>query len=152
MYGTDPDFADWLTARGLTVSGTPAVLRQLGSDYIDTYEGRLTGYRTDPDQDDAWPRTGALINCLTPVADDVVPSAVVKAAYRAAYLADSNPGILTPVIAGPRVKRQKADVLEREFFDDGAGAGFIDPAIDGALGAFICVDDGNGFFFASIGS
>lgn len=126
-YGTDPGFADWLTARGLTVTGNLGVLRQLASDYFDaTY-------------------------CFLPT--DTEGANFLAALYRAAYLADTNPGILTPVQTGARVKRQKVDVIEREFFDDGADSvAFTDPTINGLMRLFICADANNPFIFESIGS
>jgi hypothetical protein len=155
-YGDDAGLVAWAAARGLTLTGTSAVLRQLGSDYIDaTYEPYWTGVRTDPfGQDNAWPRTGAMLGCVTPVPSDLIPDSVVNASYRAAYLAGANPGSLNP--AQSEYKREKVDVLERERFDRGAWeaggvTGFLDPAIDGAMRAFIC-DATGGFFFDSIGS
>ena len=161
-YGTDTGFEDWLEARGYTLPGAPDldVLLNRASAYIDaTYEPLWTGVRVDPvDQELGWPRTGAKVNCVTAIADDVIPRAVVQATYRAAYLEGATAGILAPSpTTGPRVKRQKVDVIEREFFDDGAPgvgsarANFVDPEIDGAMRAFICEASG-GFFFQSIGS
>lgn len=126
-YGTDSDFSDWLSARGLSVAADPAQLRQIASDYLDaTY-------------------------CFTP--DDTTGAAFLSALYRAAYLAAGGIEVLFPVQTGARVKRQKVDVIEREFFDDGAGsAGFVDPTINGLMRAFICDDGSSGFFFQSIGS
>lgn len=124
-YGSDVEFEAWLDARGLTVVADSAVLLQLASDYLDaTY-------------------------CFT--VDDVTGANFLAALYRAAYLADGGATVLFPVTTGARVKRQKVDVIEREFFDDGADStGFLDPTINGLMRAFICAD--TGFFFASIGS
>lgn len=125
-YGNDPDFQAYLDARGLSVSAALASLRQLASDYLDAEF------------------------CFT--AEDATGGNFLLALYRAAYLADGGATVLFPVQTGARVKRQKVDVIEREFFDDGAGStGFLDPAINGLMRAFIC-DTGAGFFFASIGS
>lgn len=126
-YGDDAGLAAWAAARGLTVTGTPAVLRQLGSDYLDaTY-------------------------CFT--VDDTTGANFLAALYRAAYLADGGATVLFPVTTGARVKRQKVDVIEREFFDDGADStGFLDPTINGLMRAFICADGDSAFFFQSIGS
>lgn len=146
---------------GYTLPGgspSPLVLRTRGSTYLDAaYEPLITGVRTSVLQDDAWPRAGAFFNCVTAIPDDLVPNLWITASYRAAYLEAVTPGILSSgSTGGPRVKRQKVDVIEREFFDDGAtiagGAnGFVDPTIDGMVRAFIC-DDSGGFFFTSIGS
>lgn len=127
-YGTDQGFDAWLDARGLTVAGDVTVLRQLGSDYLDaTY-------------------------CFADT--DITGANFLSALYRASYLADGGSTVLFPVTTGARVKRQKVDVIEREFFDDGADStGFVDPAINGLMRSFICADaDGAGFFFSSIGS
>lgn len=160
-YGDDSGFTAWLTAHGYTLSGdvTAAVLRARGSAYLDgTYEAHWSGRRTDGvSQENGWPRTGAKLHCSTAIEDDAVPLAVVNASYRAAYIEDATPGILAgSSVSGQRVRRQKVDVIEREFFDDGgasAGSGgpaFIDAEIDGAMRAFIC--KGSAFLFDSIGS
>lgn len=161
-YGDDAGFTAYLASFGYTLPAgpTPAILRARGSAYLDgTYEALWTGQRTGGVmQADGWPRTGAKIGCVTAIADDVTPLAVVNASYRAAWLEASVPGALSPAPStGARVKRQKVDVIEREFFDDGkaqagAAGGFIDPAIDGAMRAFICEDSGSGFLFMSVGS
>jgi hypothetical protein len=161
-YGDDAGFETWMETMGYVLpSGAPdiAILRARGSAYIDaTYEPLWTGTRTNPlSQDDAWPRTGATINCTIAIPDDMIPNAVINASYRAGLLMASE--ATTPVpLTGSRVKRQKADVLEREFFDDGkstageTGAAFVDPMIDGWLRQFICSLGDNLLLFESIGS
>lgn len=162
-YGDDQGFSDYLASMGYALpvgAPSPAILRARGSAYIDAaYEGVWTGQRTGGVmQADGWPRSGARIGCITSIADDVVPLAVVNAAYRAAWLEASSPGTLSPSpVVGARVKRQKVDVIEREFFDNGkaefgAAGGFVDPEIDGAMRAFICAEDGTGYFLMSVGS
>lgn len=161
-YGSDPDLAAWLAGMGYVLpSGapSPAVLRQRGSAYLDaTYEGLWSGQRSGGiDQERGWPRTGATIACTTPIPDDAIPVAIVHASYRAAWLDASNPGSLSAsVTTGGRVRRQKVDVIEREFFDDGSsaagemGAGFLDSEIDGAMKPFIC-DKSHRFVLLSAG-
>lgn len=161
-YGTDAGFTAWLDEQGYVLPGTapsPAVLRARGSVYVDGYEAYWTGYRTDGVvQELGWPRTDATVNCVHAVPSDIIPPAVVTASYRAAWLEASTPGVLAgpTVSTGERVKRQKVDVIEREFFDDGkagigSGPGFIDSMIDGLLGQFIC-DQKDGAFMWSLGS
>lgn len=169
-YGSDGDFSAWLTANGLSLpvgSPTPAVLRQLGSDYVDgAYEPRLQcSSRTGGfSQERAWPRTGHVIGCMSfasaflmaiseSVPDDLIPQPWINASYRAAYLQAVN-GFATGGGDPNRLtKREKADVLEREFFAVGEGAlagnaapGFIvDPLIDGWLSVWLCPKRGIGF-------
>lgn len=162
MYGTDQGFTDYLEAYGLTLPDSApsgAILRARGSAYLDgAYEALWTGNRTDGvSQADAWPRTGATLNCVTAIGDDVVPLAIVNASYRAAYLEAATPGVLSASFnAGQRVKRSKVDVIEEEYFDDGGAAagsgvsGFVDAEIDGAMRQFICKRAG-GFLFQAIG-
>lgn len=163
-YGDDPGFAAYLDEMGYALPAgapSPAVLRARGSSYLDgAYEALWTGQRTaGVMQAYGWPRTGARIGCVTPIPDDVIPIAVVNAAYRAAWLEASVPGSLSPTpTVGARVKRERVEgAVEQEFFDDGkaasgAAGGFIDPAIDGAMQAFICEETGSGLFLMSVGS
>jgi len=128
-YGDDSGFSAWLAENGYTLpegSPAPAILRQRGSAYIDaTYGPRFLGVPTNSEQEREWPRTGATI-FGTPLASDVIPDRVVKASYQAAYIAATNPSALSVVIdPARRVKRQKVDSIEREFFDGGEGAGTV---------------------------
>src|SRR5690348_10363784 len=104
-YGTDQGLNDWLAAQGYTVPDTApslAVLRARGSAYVDGYEAFWTGTRTGGViQEEAWPRTGARLNCVTAIPDDVIPPAVISASYRAAYLDAVTPGILVGATAAP---------------------------------------------------
>ena len=149
-YGDDAGFAAWLAGAGYVLPGTAptsAVLRQRGSAYLDaTYGPRLqcSAPTGGVDQERAWPRTGHVINGQA-VATDAIPSAWVRASYRAAWLEASSPGRLSSVInPNQRIKRQKADVVEREFFDGGAtevglgGGAIIDAEIDGMVAALLC--------------
>src|SRR5690606_6584840 len=110
-YGTDDGFSAWLTARGYSLpddAPAPAVLRQLGSDYIDGVYGlRFRGAPTDGiAQERAWPRTGATAN-TTAIPDDTIPAAVINASYAAAYHEALNPGALAAATTGGgQVKRE----------------------------------------------
>lgn len=125
-YGDDSAFNAWLVENGFTLPAdapTAAVLRERGSAYLDaTYGPRFIGTPTDPTQEREWPRTGACI-FVTELATSVIPDRVVKASYRAAYIAATNPSALSAVVDPNRmVKRQKVDTIEREFFEPSAGA------------------------------
>ena len=164
-YGDDPGFAAYLADMGYVLpEGSPsaAVLRARGSAYLDaTYEPHWSGDRTGGYmQLDGWPRAGAKLNCRAGVVpDDVIPPAIVNAAYRAAWLEASSPGILSAsMTAGQRVAREKVDVIEVAYHDDGAkeagqgGVAFIDAEIDGAMRAFICETGDTGLGVWAVGS
>lgn len=166
-YGSDAAFAEWLAANGLVLpegAPLPAVLREIGSSYVDgAYEARLfcskrTGGFT---QELAWPRTGQQLNG-EPIPDDLIPLQWVYASYRAAYLQASQGGWAQGGVDPNRLtKREKVDVIEREFFGVGEGAaqgnaaaGFnVDPMIDGWVSRWLCDQAGeSGIGFWAIGS
>lgn len=128
-YGTDQGFTAWLSAQGLTLpAGSPAVavLRQLGSSYIDAaYEWRLQCSRRTGgfSQELAWPRTGHRVNGQD-VPSDLIPQAWINASYRAGYLNAVTPGWSTGSVDATRqTKREKVDVIEREFFSSADAPG-----------------------------
>lgn len=151
-YGTDQGFQAWISSQGLVLpDGSPpvAVLRQLGSDYVDAaYEhllmcsSRAGGF----DQELAWPRKGHKVSGK-PVPADLIPTAWINASYRAAYINALTPGWSTSQVTPGRVtKREKVDVIEREFFaadQSGGGAsvapGFpADAIINGMVLPWLC--------------
>jgi hypothetical protein len=144
-YGTDQGLTDWLADNGLTLpvdAPSLAVLRNRGAAYVDaTYGQRLTcsAPAGGAVQERAWPRVGH-----PNVAGDVVPLPWVHASYRAAWLTATTPGGLSRAIdANQRVQKQKVDVIERTFFDNGApvpgqAVGLVDAEIDGLVSPFLC--------------
>lgn len=141
-YGSDTGFLEWLTAQGLSLpSGTnPAVLRQIGSNYIDAaYEAKLqcsmrTGGFT---QELAWPRRGHVINGQT-VPDDFIPRPWIEASYRAAYLTAVTPGWSTGgTDPGRLTKRERVDVIEREYFSPTEAADGSNISVGMPFDAFI---------------
>lgn len=152
-YGTDEGFNEWLAAQGLPLpagSPSPEVLRSIGSSYIDAaYEARLScSHRTGGfTQILAWPRTGHRVNGQD-VPNDLIPQAWINAAYRAAYLEAINPGWATGSTNPNRItRREKVDVIEREFFSSNdakggdAAAGInTDAIINGMVLPWLCSD------------
>lgn len=127
-YGSDELFADWLAARGRSLPvGAPAaaVLRQLGSDYVDAaYADRWPGRPTGGvDQERAWPRTSAAVNGLS-IPSDAIPVAIVNASYAAAWQEAQKAGALSASVSRV-VTREKIDVLEREYAE-GTGDAMLD--------------------------
>lgn len=148
-YGSDEGLLEWLAAQGLpSPAGDPAVLRQIGSNYIDAaYESRLNcsiragGFN----QLLAWPRKGHKMNGQT-VPSDLVPQAWINASYRAAYLEAITAGWATGSTNPNRItKREKVDVIEREFFastdakgGDAAAGINTDAIINGMVLPWLC--------------
>lgn len=165
-YGSDSGFTDWLAENGLTLppdSPAAAVLRLRGASYVDAIYGpRL--YCSAPaggvTQERAWPRTGHSYPAGVAISDSDVPAAWVAASYRAAYLEASLTGGLSATVdPNKKIKRQKADVFEREYFENkGAEAGsgglaVLDSQIDGLVSPFLCPKrDGKGLGIWAIGS
>jgi hypothetical protein len=130
-YGTDANLKAYWDAAGYTYAADApfAALRQRGSAYIDAAYGlRFTGQPADgAEQERAWPRVGASAfgSALTTT---TVPLRVVNASYEAAYIELKRPGSLS-VVTDPakRVKRQKVDTIEREFFEPGKTTNIFAP-------------------------
>jgi hypothetical protein len=148
-YGDDTAFSAWLTANGYTLpvgAPTAAVLRQRGSVYLDgTYGLRFPGTPTGgAAQDREWPRAGAVDRYGTAITGNAVPQRVIDASYIAAYQLAVAPGTLSVVVdPSKRVKRQKVDTIEREFFDPGdasAAAAPVMSAIEGILAPLLLLE------------
>ncbi|MER8505101.1 hypothetical protein NKH98_31120 [Mesorhizobium sp. M0833] len=129
-YGDDAGFTAYAAAAGHTVpAGTIAAARQRGSVYIDgTYDMRFQGVPTGGlAQERAWPRTGATVYGST-LASDLIPQRVIDASYEAAYLELVKPGLLSISFdASKKVKRQKVEGIEREFFEPGDSGNIFAP-------------------------
>lgn len=150
-YGDDAGFSAWMASQGLALpidAPAPAVLRQIGSNYIDAaYGWKLAcSHRTGGfTQALEWPRSGHYVNGQA-VPDDFVPPAWVNAAYRAAYLNAVTPGWATTGTDGSRqTKREKVDVVEREFFAASEAVGSdvapgmpSDSIINGMVAMWLC--------------
>lgn len=145
-YGTDEGFAQWLLDQGITVPSSPSheVLRNRGSAYIDaTYGARFIGQRAVWDQNDEWPRTGAVMASGVTVPADAIPRQVVLASYRAAVAEAQGVSlsrVYDPVGNAGAVKREKVDVIETEYFSaptDAASAAPVVAGLDSLLAPFL---------------
>ncbi|MGO4641705.1 DnaT-like ssDNA-binding protein [Mesorhizobium sp. 2RAF45] len=122
-YGSDSALKAYWDAAGYTYAADApiAALRQRGSAYIDgTYGLRFTGQPTGGIvQEREWPRTGATAYGSA-LASDLVPTRVELASYEAAYIELKKPGSLSISFdPAKKVKRQKVEGIEREFFEPG---------------------------------
>lgn len=149
-YGTNEGFLDWLAAQGLALpaGADPTVLRNIGSSYTDAaYEWRLNCSRRAGgfDQDLAWPRVGHLFNGET-VPSTLIPTSWIYASYRAAWLESQTPGwATTGTDATRQTRRERVDVVEREFFAPSEAAGSdvsagmpSDSIINGLVAPWLC--------------
>ena len=150
-YGTDGDFQAYAEEAGQTVPTTGlAALRQRGSAYIDgLYGSRFYGVPTaGVEQERAWPRTGAVAfgQALDP---SLIPLRVEQASYEAALIEARSPGSLSIVVdPSKRVKRQRVEGIEREFFEpgsdlDGSSIGPVSSVIDGLLAPLLVPEPAN---------
>ncbi|ARP53670.1 hypothetical protein ALFP_1783 [Alcaligenes faecalis] len=144
-YGTDEGLQSWLSSQGLSlpVGATPATLREIGSAYVDAaYEVMLQcSHRAGGfEQELAWPRAGHRVNGQ-PVPEDLIPPAWVNASYRAAWLEANSPGWATGSTDPNRItKREKVDVIEREFMtaaDAGGAASAAGIAADALINGMV---------------
>lgn len=148
-YGTVAGANTYHLARGNSgwTGSAAAKLAALirGSAYIDAvYGSRFCGRPVSAfSQFLAWPRSGAVVRCEA-VPEALTPNPIIWAAYEAALVELRTPGALNASLnPGKRVKRQKVDNIEREFFDGGSDLASNTPVfstIEGYLGPFLCSD------------
>jgi hypothetical protein len=119
-YVTEQEYTDWAGHRygyDRATATNPAgfVLRAM-----DEFErNRFIGYRANASQALMWPRAMAEIDGM-PVDVDEIPAAVKAAVFEIAYL------IETGVISPARVKKEKIDSFEREYF---SGTSYTIPSL-----------------------
>ena len=149
-YGTDAEFTAWVEGQGLSLPDDANVtaLRAVGSQYLDAaYAMRLQCSRKTGgfEQDLEFPRTGHIVNGVT-LPSDLIPKTWILASYRAAYLNATQAGWSTNANDPTRItKREKADVLEREYFAPsdtaklGSASGLAaDALIDAMVSTLLC--------------
>lgn len=85
-YSTEAELTAYATARGVTITGDPAVLLQKANDYIElqTYKGS----RTDTTQTTAWPRYGVYVDGILQDID-TVPQGIKNAEMITALIYDA---------------------------------------------------------------
>lgn len=131
-YGTNAGLdAHWL-ARGYDGSLLDATdkdrLRTIASGFVDSLGWRLTntgvrvsrfsGQPTTAGQEDSWPRKGATDIYGNVIADNVVPGAVERAVYEAAFHENENAGALNEsILPSEIIKVDKVGPLSTTFMD-----------------------------------
>jgi len=117
-YVTAAEARAFATARGITLDASDAVVEaQLvrAMDYLEAQRASYQGYKTDPEtQELQWPRTGVVIDCKYSVPENSIPKEL-KHAQMLLVLEDFAGIVFMPSSDGRVVKREKLDVIEREF-------------------------------------
>lgn len=90
------------------------------TDYVQSLEERLKGYRVSSDQDLCFPRYGVVINRYVEVPSDEIPSDLKLAVTRLAV--DAANGDLTTNLSGKETRKEKIGELEVEYFQGGASS------------------------------
>lgn len=123
MYGTIAEadayfgsgFARWGT---LTADQKTAALIG-GSGIVDALYGhRFPGQKAGGfEQENQWPRINAKTTSDERIPEDLIPNAVKRATYEIVRLEVTRPNSVFPgVVVAQQIKRQKVDVIEKEFF------------------------------------
>lgn len=107
--------------------------------YLDNkYRPRLSGVPLTTQQGLSWPRSGAVDYYGTAIAENVVPSPVLRAHAELCYLAFTNVKLAVQTEAGAVLKRKKIDVLEWEWDAESYGTapvfGWVDQMLSGLFG------------------
>lgn len=113
-YGDEAGLAAYAAARGVTLTGTAAVLLTKAHDYIESLA--FIGTKATEAQAEQWPRYGASIDGYY-VDETIVPQAIIDAEYEAAIGIDQG---TDPLATVERAKmRAKVGEIETEYAPGG---------------------------------
>jgi hypothetical protein len=109
-YISEADLTTYATDRGITISGTNAVLLIQAMDYIESLD--FVGNKNTDAQALQWPRYGVVIDGYS-VGSDEIPQLLIDATAEVALGID---GGVNPLAVGERdTVREKVDVIEVEY-------------------------------------
>lgn len=133
-YATEAELAAYAAARGITVTGSQAVILTLAMDYLATLEDQWQGVRTSASQQLAWPRTGVYVYG-TALADDAIPQSLKDAQIRLALEADSGVALMPTVGVGSTgsVIEETVDVVTVKYAEGYNNTQPIFTAVTGLL-------------------
>lgn len=109
-YVSEAELQQYATDRGLTITGTEAVLLINAMDYLESLNYIGTKYRDD--QPLQWPRADVVIDGFG-VNSNAIPAELKRGQMAVAMAIDEGNGPLDVVERG--VKRERVDVLEVEY-------------------------------------
>lgn len=142
-YATETNLTDYITARGITLTGdngTPAQILVKAHDYIESLDYR--GERYDDDQANAWPRSYVYIDNIE-VDQTTVPQDIIDSEIRVAIEIDAGNNPLANV---DRVtKREKIGDLEFEYMDRSSDSVRL-TAVNAVLDKYTTSNSNSAFF------
>ena len=119
-YVSEADLATYATDRGITLSGTEAVLLIQAMDYIESQP--FKGYKYTAEQALQWPRGGVTIDGYY-VDVDEIPQLLIDAQCEVAIGIDGGTNPLANVERA--TKSEKVDVIEVEYMDGARDAAYL---------------------------
>jgi len=140
-YVSEEDAREYAAGRGVELPADDSAISPMlisAMDYLEAQRARFQGTKTHPGvQALQWPRTGVTLDCSYLLPGDVIP-VELKSAQMALALEVFAGRTLMPSSDGRAVKREKVDVIEREFMtatDLGQGGLPVPvfPAVDALL-------------------
>lgn len=140
-YVTVAEAQAYAAARGVELPADNAAVEALlinAMDYLEAQRAKYQGVKTHPgEQPLQWPRTGVILDCSYQLPEDVIPVELKNAQMQLAMEVFSGIALM-PSSDGKMVKREKVDVIEREFMtaQDLKGGGLPEPsfpAVDALL-------------------
>ena len=151
-FATVTNLDDFADARGILLvdsEGNPLVATQKEAllisamDYIISIENTLQGQRVTPTQPLPFPREGVVLFGST-VDSTIIPNQLIKAQIALAIDTLDN-DLLASTQAGDNVVREKVDVLEVEYAENGRSSTFITKRANAFLDALTGNGLGGGF-------
>lgn len=137
-YSSDQQLLDYAADRGITLTGTPAVLLLQAMDYAESLS--FKGVKTSETQPLQWPRSGVRIDGYA-VPDNFIPGSLITAQIITAIAIDEGRDPLAPI--EPSVKRERVSELEVEY-QDGASSAAIDLRVSRAWSKLVGAGAGGG--------
>jgi hypothetical protein len=122
-YVSEAELTTYATDRGVTISGTNAVLLIQSMDYIESQD--FKGYKYTEEQALQWPRGNVSIDGYL-IDVDEIPTLLKEAQMETALSIDAGNNPMATV--GRATKREKVDVIEVEYMDNAAESVYITAA------------------------
>lgn len=114
-YVTEAELATYAADRGITISGTEAILIIQAMDYVENLE--FIGIKTEEDQPLQWPRYNAVVDDYL-IDSNEIPQLLKDGQMEACLAIDAGQDPLANVAR--QTKKEKVDVLEVEYMDNAA--------------------------------